>query len=143
MPASSGPDLVGSSHFRVEIDGLASATFAECTGLGTSVEVVELHEAGNPMPRKTPGRSHVNDITLRRAITQSSELQQWHRKILGGVPERRNGSVTLFDNALAPVARWNFTQAFPRSWDGPHLNSTSNDIAMETIVLSCEGIERA
>src|SRR3954453_19633127 len=115
MPATSGPDHFGSSHFRVEIDGLANAGFVECTGLGTSVDVTEYREAGNPMPRKLPGRSHLGDISLRRAVTQSAELQQWHRNILLGMNDRRNGSITLFDNTLALVARWTFTNAFPRS----------------------------
>jgi phage tail-like protein len=143
MPASSGPDHFGSSHFRVEIDGLASSSFAECTGLGTSVDVIEYREAGNALPLKLPGRSHVSDILLRRAVSQSPDLQQWHSNILRGVLDRRNGSVTLLDNTMAPVARWIFRNAFPRRWEGPELNAAGNDLAMETIVLSCEGIERA
>ena len=44
--------------FRVEIDGIASSHFVECTGLGSEVAVIEYREGGDPtVVRKLPGRA--------------------------------------------------------------------------------------
>ena len=37
------------------------------------------------------------------------------------------------------VVRWNFINAWPTKWDGPHLNAKGNEIAVETLVLAHEG----
>jgi phage tail-like protein len=143
MAPTSGPsNPFGSFNFLVEIDALTSAHFAECTGLGTSVDVIEYREGGDLGVRKLPGRAHASDITLRRGITRTDELQKWHANVLRGTPDRRNGSIVLLDNTMAPVVRWTFTNAFPRRWEGPHLNASGSDIAIETLVLCCERLER-
>jgi phage tail-like protein len=109
--------------------------------LSSSIDVIEYREGGDPTPRKLPGLKRFGDITLKRGVTQSHELQDWHRNILNGMPDRRNGSVVLLDNARVEVLRWNFFNAFPREWEGPELRGEGNDVAIETLTLCCEGLE--
>ena len=37
--------------------------------------------------------------------------------------------------------RWNLTRAWPSKWTGPGLNAKNNEIAMETLELSHEGLD--
>lgn len=141
MPTRTDP--YGSFNFLVEIDGLSIAGFSECSGLTSEVGVIEYREGGDHLVRKLPGLAKFGDITLKRGVINSHELQDWHRNILNGQPDRRNGSVVLLDEERTPVARWNFKNAFPRKWDGPVFKATGNDVAIESLTLSCEGLERA
>lgn len=130
-------------RFRVEIDGIASSHFLECTGLGSEVAVIEYRESGDPTAvRKLPGRASFSDITLKRGISESRDLYDWHRSLLQGQIDRRNGQIILLDDAGVEVVRWVFSEAWPRKWEGPELNALSNETAIETFVLACESIER-
>ena len=130
-------------RFQVEIDGIASSRFLECTGLGSEVAVIEYREGGDPTAvRKLPGRASFSDITLKRGITESRDLYDWHRSLLQGQNDRRNGRIILLDDSGAEVVRWVFREAWPRKWEGPELNAMTNEIAIETFVLTCESVER-
>ncbi len=136
------PEPYKNFNFRVEIDGISVGDFYECSGLGSRVEVIEYRQGGSATVHKLPGLRKTSDIVLKRGITASRELQDWHTKVLNGHPDRRNGSVILLDDAGQEVVRWNFFQAFPSRWDGPLLKANGNDVAIETLTLSCEGVER-
>lgn len=130
-------------NFLVEIDGIAQAGFSECTGLRLEVDVIEYREGGElSSVRKLPGRSRVGDITLKRGITTSNELQAWLESTLNGLPNRKDGVIVLLDDQRKPVVRWKFFNAFPRKWEGPHLDAKGTDVAIETLTLCCEGLVR-
>ena len=130
-------------RFQVEIDGIADSRFLECSGLGSEVAVIEYREGGEPAAvRKLPGRASFSDITLKRGITESKDLYDWHKAILQGQMQRRNGSITLLDDEGVEVVRWVFREAWPRKWEGPDLNAMGNEVAIETFVLTCESLER-
>ena len=79
---------------------------------------------------------------MKRGITESLDLYDWHRALLQGQIDRRNGSVRLLDDEGQEVVRWVFSEAWPRKYQGPGLNALGNEVAIETIVLACESIER-
>lgn len=131
-------------RFRVEIDGIQPASFAECAGLGSEIEVVEYREGSDPSAvRKLPGTVTYPDIVLRWGVTDSRELYNWHLGIINGNLQRKNGSVVLLDDSGQERIRWNFFQAWPSKWVGPTLNARSDDVAIETLVLTCERQEQA
>jgi phage tail-like protein len=131
-------------RFLVEIDGLVQAGFADCTGLGSSVEVIEYREGGDPNTvRKLPGKATYPDLVLKRGVTDSPELHAWHAEALAGRVSRRNGSVIVLDDAGAEKRRWNFFGAWPSKWEGPQLSAKGNDAAIETLTLACERVEAA
>ena len=128
--------------FRVEIDQITSAGFSECTGLSTEVDCIEYREGSDFLSRKLPGRAKYGNITLKRGVTKSSELQDWHQNILNGNVDRRDGLIVLLDDDMTDVVRWKFFDAFPRKWEGPDLNAKGNEVAIESLELCCERIER-
>ena len=72
----------------------------------------------------------------------SVELYDWHRRIVQGDIERKNGSIVLLDRHGDEKIRWNFVRAWPAKWDGPDFNAEGTDVAIETLELAHEGIER-
>lgn len=129
-------------NFRVEINGVTSAGFSEVTGLTTEVDCIEYREGGDLSVRKLPGKRKYGNIVLKRGVTKSTELQDWHKNILDGVSDRRDGFIILLDEDRTPVVRWKFFNAFPRKWDGPDLKADGNEVAIESLELCCERIER-
>jgi len=76
-------------------------------------------------------------------MADDTDLYDWHRDVVSGDFERKNGSIVLFNRKGDEVARWNFVRAWPTKWDGPDLNAETNDLAIELIELAHEGLERA
>jgi phage tail-like protein len=131
-------------NFLVQIDGITQAGFAEVSGLRLEIDVVEYREGGDPSSavRKLPGLSKVGDVTLKRGVTASNELQAWIESIAKGVVDRKNGVIVLLDDERKPVVRWKFFEAFPRKWEGPFLDAKGSDAAIESLTLCCERLER-
>ncbi|MEV4319583.1 phage tail protein [Actinocrispum sp. NPDC049592] len=138
-------DPYASFNFLVELDGISQASFRECTGLDATTEVIETREGGdNVTVRKLPGKTTYTNITLKWGLTDSTELWAWRAQVIEGRPQRKNGSIVVYDLAnRREVARWNFINAWPTKWEGPSFNASGNDIAVETLVLAHEGIARA
>ena len=132
-------------NFLVELDGIARASFTECSGLEATTEVIETREGGdNVTVRKLPGKTTYADISLKWGLTESDELWQWRRSVIEGTFERKNGSIVIYDlTNKREVVRWNFVNAWPSKWDGPALNARGSEVAIETLVLAHEGIVRA
>src|SRR6266542_3716715 len=87
-------------NFLVELDGIAQASFTECSGLGATTEVIETREGGdNTTVRKLPGKTTYTDITLKWGLTDSKELWNWRRQIIEGTVQRKNGSIVVYDLA--------------------------------------------
>jgi phage tail-like protein len=137
-------DPFRSFNFLVELDGIAQGSFTECSGLGSTTEVIENREGGdNVTVRKLPGKTSYTDISLKWGSTTSTELWEWRQQIVQGIVVRKNGSIVVFDLAnRTEVARWNFARAWPTKWDGSGLNAKGSDILIETLVLAHEGLRR-
>lgn len=131
-------------RFLVELDGITQAGFAECSGFGSNLEVVEYREGGDSATvRKLPGKVSYPDITLKWGVTDSRELYDWHLTAVNGKVQRKNGSIILQDDAGNEKIRWNFFNAWASKYDGPDFNAKGNDVAVDTLTVSCERVERA
>lgn len=131
-------------RFLLEIDGITQAGFSDCSGFGSNVEVVEYREGGDAATvRKLPGKNSYPDITLKWGVTDSRELYNWHLTALNGKVERKNGSIILLDDLGQEKVRWNFFAAWPSKYDAPDFSGKGNDVAIDTLTISCERLERA
>jgi phage tail-like protein len=83
------------------------------------------------------------DVSLKWGITDSRELYDWHLKAIKGQVERKNGSIIILDDTGQEKGRWNFFNAWPSKYAGPSFNAKGNDIAIDTLTVSCERMERA
>lgn len=145
MPTGERTDPYRSFNFRLEIDGVALGSFSECSGLSSEGEAVDYRE-GADVPlnvRKLPGLRTYANISLKRGITPNDELFRWYAQVINGAPIntiRRNGSVVLMNEAREDVMRWNFRDAWPNKYEGPTLNASGNEVAIETIEIVHEGL---
>jgi phage tail-like protein len=130
--------------FRVEVDGLTVGGFTECSGFGAEVPIVEHIEGGDSTPKKLPGTRKFTNIVLKWGITDSHVLYDWFKEISMGKITRKNGSIILMDlDRQTETVRWNFYDAWPTKWTGPSLNAKGTEVAIDTLELVHERIERA
>jgi len=132
-------------NFRIELDNTSVASFRECSGLTLSTDPVDYRE-GTDVPlsvRKLTGLRKYTNITLKRGYTQNEDLWKWYKNIVNGASDRRNGAVVLQDEQHNDVLRWNFVNAWICKWEGPTMNATSNDVAIESLEICPEQIALA
>jgi phage tail-like protein len=130
-------------NFRVEIQGTSVAGFREVSGLSFTVDPVEYRD-GTDIPlhtRKLTGLRKFPNLVLRRGFTDSRELWSWYSNVLNGIPDRREGAVVLQDELHSDVLRWEFYGGWICKWEGPAMNATTNDVAVEAIEICVERVE--
>lgn len=143
MPNSKHVDPYQSYRFRVEIDGIQRGGFREAAGLDASNDPVEYREGDEEATvRKLSGLTKYSNITLKGGITDDVSLYEWKKKTVDGKTERKNGSIILLDDSGEEKLRWNFHRAWIVKWSGPSFNATSNDVAVESVEIAHEGIEK-
>lgn len=135
-------DPLRSFRFAVRFDGLTGG-FAECTGLTLETEVADYAEGGrNDALHKFPSRTKQSPLVLRRGIVDRA-LWNWFFDVAQGRAGRRSGSVVIRDEAgRATAAEWHVRGAFPTKWTGPDLNAAQSAVAVETLELTHDGLER-
>jgi hypothetical protein len=129
MATEGDRDAHSACNFDVDLGG-ESVGFAEVSGLG-----YELDYGGDVIV----GR--VGNVTLRRAVTGDLTLWSWVRRALDGAFEPGTVRVTLLDSRREPVCIWELRGTRPLKWNGPDFNASANDVAMEEVVLTAEGLE--
>lgn len=138
-----------SFNFLVDLgDGVTDgpqAGFAEVSGLGISVDIVS-YRNGNSRdnaPMRLPGLSHCGNVTLKRGLIGSLALYQWLDEVRRGSGNAaRTVTIQLVsEDRSAVVQTWRLRRALiVKQVCGP-LNARGSEVAIEEIVLSCEGLE--
>ncbi|MBM3235943.1 phage tail protein [Candidatus Poribacteria bacterium] len=132
-----------SYRFRIEIDGIISGGFAECSGIQAETEYEEYREGGvNDYVHRLPKVTKYPNLTFKRGITDSEKLWDWYQNVVMGKIERKNGAIILLDSEGNEKWRWNFKGAYPVKWTGPDLKADSNAVAFETLELTHTGITK-
>ena len=80
-------------------------------------------------------------IILRRALTTSTELYDWRRRIVSGKDDRRDVTIRqLSAPGGETVNVWRLMRAWPCRWSGPAFNAMKNDVACEELELTFEDL---
>ncbi|MGP8322631.1 MAG: phage tail protein [Methanosarcinaceae archaeon] len=138
-------DPYRNSRFLLEIDGIVQAGFSEVTIPDISTDIVEYREGNEDTTvRKLPGLTRYGNLTLKWGVTDSMDLFKWRKQVIQGKTgeARKMIAVILQDEGGNPVARWEFREAWPSKYDAPDLSAMGNDIAIETIEIVHEGMDR-
>jgi phage tail-like protein len=121
------------------VAGLSDVSLGEVTT--QSIDYREGNEPGHV--RKLPGLTKFGSVTLKRGVTTSLELFQWHRQVAAGAGSfRRSVAIVVLDEAGADAARFVVTDAWPVKFVAGALNAKGNDVLIEALELANEGIER-
>ncbi len=139
--------LVG-FHFSLDVQGAVLGYFSEVGGLGSEHDVIENkvmeQDGAKERVMKIPGRLKWENITLKRGITSAMDIWTWRQAIIDGQVEanRKNGSVFMYDEKFTLTAQWDFVRAWPSKCTGPTPKADSNEIGVEEMTLTHEGIKR-
>lgn len=136
------PDPFRNYQFNLLIEGVQTAGFIEAVGLGADIDVIEYREAGG-MVRHLPGRVHYRPITLSYGVGVDRTLWDWFDQITAGDIQRRNVSVIQYaPDGISEAHRWNLDQAWPSQFGVAPMESQGNNIAIETLTLVYDRMER-
>ncbi len=148
MPAVYRDDPYGGYNFVVEITGISpdgkavKGAFCEVSGLDVEVPPIEYRNGSEDITmRKIPGLKKFTNLTLKRGLIGDLAFWNWVVEGMNGKVQRVEGSVALLDENRKEVMRWNFRRAWPSKYTGPSLNAKNNEIAMESLEISHEGLE--
>ena len=133
-------------NFIVTIPGIGEnglrAAFSEVSGLEAQLEVIEYRTGGEDLTvRKLPGLKTFTNLTLKRGITGDTAFWNWIKAAMDGQVQRVDGVIELLDEARTPVLRWRFRRGWPCKYSGPSLSAGSNEVALETLEITHEGLE--
>ena len=128
-------------NFVIEIDDVTVAGFTEVGGLSTETDVIEYREGTDQnRMRKLVGLSKFGNITLKKGMTLNRDLWEWRKTTLDGLTDRRDGAIILRDEAGNDQLRWEFFEGWVSKYEGPAMNSTANEAAIETIEIVSEAV---
>ena len=137
------PNVINRYHYSVQWGGTRIG-FIEVSGLDIEIEAVSFREGSSPEDsfRKIPGLRKYSDITLKRAIAKGdNEFFAWiNTKQIGSI-ERRDIIISLLNENHEPIVVWKVKNTFPIHYYGPVLVANDSGLALETLVLTHEGIE--
>lgn len=130
-------------NFLVEIDGITQGGFSDCSGFGAENTPIEYREGNDPtFVRKLPGMTKYTNLTLKWGLTDTRDLYDWFYDATIGKIVRKNGSIVVLDLDGSEKVRWNFFNAWPTKFDHPDFSAKGTDIAIETLELAVERIQR-
>ena len=145
MPAAERKDPYRNFRFLVEIDSIIQAGFSEATILDSTSDVVTYREGNeSTYVRKLSGLTKHGNLTLKRGVTDSMELYNWHKLVEQGKMKdaRKNIAVILVDEKGNPASRWEFGGAWPNKYDAPDLTAKGNDVVIETFEIAFKTMQR-
>ena len=125
--------------------GITEGHFTECTNIGVKVEALRYREGGvQQLVHRLPGRVEYADVTLRYGVTRSNDLWRWFLTAVDGRVERKNVSIILMDSdGVTEALRWDLLSAWPSAWRGAPLDAQGNEVAIESLTLVFDSLQRA
>ncbi len=125
--------------YRVSVPGLPSGMgFTKVSGLKREVNTVTYEEGGYSHTRKLSGKETVDPITLERGAFSGKELQDLYKKILSNPDFRTTATIESLDKFGNPQRSWTLAEAWVKSWSIDDLDSTSDGVLLERIVIEFE-----
>jgi len=137
--------------FQVRWDNRYVAGVSKVSALKRTTEVVKHRSGGDPSsPRKSPGRTEYDAITLERGVTFDADFEQWANKVwnygagLGKESSlrdfRKDIAIEVYNEAGQLVVRINAYRCWVSEFQSlPDLDANANAVAIEHLKLENEG----
>jgi len=137
-------DPYRSYNFKLVIQGVTEGHFTQCSDLSIKIEAIRYREGGqSQIVHRIPGQVEYGDITLRYGLTSSTELWNWLMTGVKGNVERKNVSIVMLESdGVAEVLRWDLVNAWVAEWRGAPLDALGRQLAIESITLVFETLDR-
>ena len=142
---------------QLNIDGnnqREDVTFQECIGLELAQDLISIYEVtpqkwaianvGRVVRTKIPGNIKVENLIFRRGMTTSITLWNWIEAVYSGrwSQQRRDGSLTVFDQAGLPRLRLDILGAWPVRYQAADVHSAGEAIEIEELEVAFDMMER-
>lgn len=138
--------------FRLKWDGRYVAAVSKVSPLKRSTEVVTHREGGDPSTlRVMPTNWKFEPITLERGVTHDREFEAWANLIYSTDGDaaislkrfRKDITIELLNEAGQVALAWKIYRCWVSEYQAlPELDANGNAVAIETMMLQCEGWER-
>lgn len=132
-------------HFQVQWGG-ANIGFTEVTGLEVTTEKIEYRDGASKEYHKIrmPGMQTFGDLTLKRGVfAGDNDFYAWWNTVALNTVERRDITISLLNESHEPVVVWKVKKAWATKVTSTDLNASGNETAIETIVITHEGLTMA
>jgi phage tail-like protein len=150
-------------YLELSLDGSKDpidAIFFECKGLKATQQVIEICEVtpnkwgnaskGQVVRTKVPGNTKYDNIILRRGMSSSMTFWNWFEYSQGGgwadggqhPKQRKNGSLTIFNQSGEAAARLQFKRAWPTIFKVSDVSAKSTEFEIEELGIAVEELIR-
>ena len=117
--------------------------FQEISGLDAESQTIEYRHGNSPQfsVNKMPGLKKYGDVTMTKGVFKSdNRFWDWFNQVKMSTIKRKPVTISLLDEGGAPTMVWTLANAWPNKITGTDLKATGNEVAVETIVISHEGL---
>lgn len=144
-PAVETNRVFNSNHFKIEIEGIGTAQFVEIGGLAVNVARIPFRAGGEgQVVHYLPGQIELAPLVCRYGVTASPNLWLWMQASMRGQVVRKNISVLYLDaDGTTELKRYNLFDAWPCQWNASEMHSLENQVAIESLTITYESIERS
>lgn len=134
-------------NFRVEIDGFRAFYFTKCSSLDLEVGEVKYRPGGQLVEVKRAGLVTFPDITLERGASKDEDAYNWMKEVVdvtagiggSGRPASqylRQGHIIQLERDKTVLQRYRLVDVWPKKYGGGEWDSNSEEVLIESIVLS-------
>ena len=142
--AQSDEQRARSYRFTVVADGESHdlGSWSKVSGLDVTWDIAEYRSGGNANVSRWyfPGNTKFGTVTLSRSSSSETDLVLVWLRHIAETGESPTLVITLLDEVGDAVVSWQLENVLPRKYTAGGLNAEGTDVAMETLVLSHEGL---
>ncbi len=138
--------------FKIKWDGQYVAGLSQCSLLKKTTESTTWYEAGDQsVPRKLPGKTTYDPITLSAGVTHDTAFEDWANLIHNYQGEaamsllnfRKDITIEICNLQGTTVLAYNVFRCWVSEYQAiPELDAAGNAVMIQTIQLEHEGWER-
>tara|TARA_R110002051_G_scaffold72631_1_gene131266 strand:- start:3471 stop:3935 length:465 start_codon:yes stop_codon:yes gene_type:complete len=135
-----------SFYYDVQFNGRSDmdSSFQEVSGLKLTFDTKQVKEGGdNLFVHTLPMQPTYTNLKLKRCLVLNASLDTWCKEAFENFKfEPMDLRVSLLGKNGGSLASWSIIGAYPISWELSTLNSTSNELAIETLELKYRHFKR-
>ncbi|SIN80204.1 phage tail protein [Algoriphagus halophilus] len=118
-------------------------SFQEVSGLEIETQPIEYRHGNSPIfsTINMPGIVKNNKVTMKKGVfVKDNNFWDWYNQIKMNTIERQTVVIKLLDESGNPTMVWTLNNAWPTKISSTDMKSDGNEVAIETIEISHEGL---
>lgn len=130
-------------YFKIDLGSVKDVPFQEVSGLEAEARPIEYRGVNSSVfsTIKMPGIVKSGNVTMKKGIFKSDNaFWEWYGGIKMNTIERQNVVIKLCDEGGNPTMVWTLANAWPTKISSTDINADANEVAVETIEFSHEGL---